>query len=58
MPEEVISDTTPVQYLHQVGRLDALIAGCAAGYSVTLLTFSSKYYRVVPNLKVEQPYGS
>ena len=24
MPEEVISDTTPIQYLHQAGRLDLL----------------------------------
>jgi predicted nucleic acid-binding protein len=39
-----------------LGLLDALIASCAVGLNVPLLTFNNKHYRVVPGLITEQPY--
>ncbi len=39
-----------------VGLLDALIAHCAIGQNATLCTFNIKHYRVIPNLKITQPY--
>ena len=34
----------------------SLIAACATGLSATLCTFNAKHYRIVPDLKIEQPY--
>lgn len=39
-----------------IGLLDALIAHCAIGKNATLCTFNIKHYRVIPNLKIAQPY--
>ncbi|MGE3540207.1 MAG: PIN domain-containing protein [Candidatus Tectimicrobiota bacterium] len=41
---------------HNLGLLDALIAACAVGLSATLYTFNVKYYHVVPDLTIAQPY--
>lgn len=41
---------------HSLGLLDSLIAACAVGVSATLCTFNVKHYRVVANLKANQPY--
>ncbi len=39
-----------------VGLLDALIAHCVISNNETLCTFNVKHYRVIPNLKMIQPY--
>ncbi len=39
-----------------VGLLDALIAHCAIGKNGILCTFNVKHYRVIPHLKITQPY--
>ncbi len=42
---------------HGLGLLDALIAACATGRSMTLCTFNVKHYATVPELVTEQPYA-
>jgi len=51
-----LSDFTAYHLSHNLGLIDSLIAACATGLSATLCTFNAKHYRVVPDLKVEQPY--
>src|SRR4051794_31696 len=52
-----LSDFTTYHLSHGLGLLDALIAACAVGQSVTLLTFNDKHYRAVPGLMTAQPYA-
>jgi predicted nucleic acid-binding protein len=40
-----------------LGRLDALIAACAVGRSLTLCTFNVKHYAAVPKIRLLQPYA-
>jgi predicted nucleic acid-binding protein len=51
-----LSDFTTYHLSNRLGLLDALIAACAVGRSLTLCTFNVKHYRVVPNLLTAQPY--
>ena len=52
-----LSDFTTYHLSNRLGLLDALIASCAVGRSLTLCTFNVKHYRVVPDLKIAQPYA-
>jgi predicted nucleic acid-binding protein len=52
-----LSDFTAYHLSHSLGLLDALIAACAVGQQGTLFTFNVKHYRIVPGLKVIQPYA-
>ncbi|OQW88575.1 MAG: VapC toxin family PIN domain ribonuclease [Thiotrichaceae bacterium IS1] len=40
-----------------LGILDALIAQTAVGLQMTLVTFNTKHYRVVPHLQTIRPYA-
>ena len=40
---------------HGLGLLDSLIAACAIGRSATLLTFNTKHYRFLEDLRLDQP---
>jgi predicted nucleic acid-binding protein len=51
-----ISDFASYHLSHKLGLIDALIAACAVGLSVTLCTFNVKHYRIVPGLQIDQPY--
>lgn len=51
-----LSDFTTYHLSDNLGLIDALIAACAVGSSATLCTFNIKHYRVIPGLKIEQPY--
>ena len=51
-----LSDFTAYHLSDSLGLIDALIAACAVGRGLTLCTFNSKHYRVVPNLLIAQPY--
>lgn len=51
-----LSDFTLYRLSHGLGLLDALIAACAVVRSVALCTFNTKHYKIVPGLKLEQPY--
>lgn len=51
-----LSDFSKYHLSDGVGLLDALIAHCAIGKNATLCTFNVKHYRVIPNLKITQPY--
>jgi len=51
-----LSDFTTYHLSNSLGLLDALIAACAVGRSLTLCIFNVKHYRVVPNLIMAQPY--
>ena len=51
-----LSDFTSFHLSHGLGILDAMIAACAVGLSATLYSFNIKHYRVVPGLRVVQPY--
>jgi hypothetical protein len=51
-----LSDFTAFHLSHGLGLLDALIAACAVGRSVRLLTFNDKHFRMVPGLVVARPY--
>lgn len=52
-----LSDFTAYHLSHKVGLIDALIAACAVGHHATLCTFNVKHYRVIPGLRLEQPYA-
>lgn len=52
-----LSDFTVYRLSHGVGLIDSLIAACAVGRGATLCTFNVKHYRVIPGLKLEQPYS-
>ncbi len=51
-----LSDFTDYHLSHKVGLTDSLIAACAVGQGLTLCTFNTKHYRVIPGLRIEQPY--
>jgi predicted nucleic acid-binding protein len=51
-----LSDFSKYHLSDGVGLLDALIAHCAIGKNATLCTFNVKHYRVIPHLKITQPY--
>jgi hypothetical protein len=51
-----LSDFTAYHLSQGLGLLDSLIAACAIGLSATLCTFNVKHYRVVPGLRLAQPY--
>jgi predicted nucleic acid-binding protein len=52
-----LSHFTAYNLSNKLGLIDSLIAACAVGQSATLCTFNVKHYKVVPGLKMEQPYG-
>lgn len=52
-----LSDFTAYHLSHKVGLIDALVAACAVGRNGILCTFNVKHYRVIPGLKIEQPYS-
>jgi predicted nucleic acid-binding protein len=52
-----LSDFTAYHLSHKVGLIDALLAACAIGRNATLYTFNVKHYRVIPGLRLEQPYS-
>jgi predicted nucleic acid-binding protein len=51
-----LADFKSFRLSHNLGLLDALIAACAVGRSVTLSTFNSKHYTAIVDLVVDQPY--
>lgn len=51
-----LSDFSQYHLSDGVGLLDALIAHCAIGKNATLCTFNVKHYRIIPHLKIAQPY--
>jgi predicted nucleic acid-binding protein len=51
-----LSNFTAYHLSHHLGLIDSLIAACAIGLSATLCTFNVKRYKVVPGLRIEQPY--
>jgi len=51
-----LSDFTVYRLSSSLGLIDSLIAACAVGQKATLCTFNVKHYRVVPELKIKQPY--
>ncbi len=51
-----LADFTAYHLSHKLGLIDALIAACAIGLSAELCTFNTKHYRVVPGIRVLQPY--
>ena len=55
--QRALTDFTSYHLSHNLGLLDALIASCAIGSSMTLCTFNVKHYRIVPGLDVAQPYA-
>lgn len=55
--KKALADFTTYHLSHGVGLLDALIAACAVGLSATLCTFNVKHYKVIPGLKISQPYS-
>lgn len=55
--QRALTDFTSYHLSHNLGLLDALIAACAIGSSMTLCTFNVKHYRIVPDLDVSRPYA-
>ena len=53
---KALADFTKYHLSDGVGLLDALIAHCAIGKNATLCTFNVKHYRVIPDIKMIQPY--
>ena len=51
-----LSDFTAYHLAHGLGLLDSLIAACASSRSAVLCTFNKKHYKMIPDLKTEQPY--
>ena len=39
-----------------LGLLDSLISACAVGRDADFCTFNTKHYRVIPGLRLVQPY--
>ena len=54
--DRALADFKEHHMSHGLGLLDSLIAACAIGISATLCTFNVKHYRVVADLKTDQPY--
>jgi predicted nucleic acid-binding protein len=54
--DNALSDFSKYRLSDGVGLLDSLIAHCAVSKNKTLCTFNVKHYRVIPNLKIIQPY--
>ena len=54
--KRALADFTAYHLSNGLGLLDSLIASCAVGLSATLCTFNTKHYKMVPGLKIEQPY--
>ncbi len=52
-----LADFTTYHLSHGLGLLDALIAACAVGLSVTLYTFNTKHYRLIPGLMTAETYS-
>jgi len=52
-----LANFTACHLSHGLGLLDALIAACVIGRSVTLCTFNVRHYAAVPGLPTEQPYS-
>lgn len=55
--DRALSDFTAYRLSHNIGLIDALIAACAIGNNAVLCTFNIKHYRMIPRLKLEQPYS-
>jgi len=55
--QRALSDFTAYHLSHSLGLLDSLIAACAIGLAATLCTYNAKHYRIVPDVKTEQPYA-
>jgi hypothetical protein len=55
--QRALADFTGFHLSHRLGLLDALIAATAVGRSAELCTFNVKHYRVVPGLRLLQPYA-
>ena len=55
--DRALSDFIAYRLSHNIGLIDTLIAACAVGNNATLCTFNVKHYRMIPRLKLEQPYG-
>ncbi len=55
--ERALADFTALHLSQVLGLLDSLIAACAVGLSEELCTFNVKHYRMVPGLKMTQPYA-
>jgi predicted nucleic acid-binding protein len=51
-----LADFVTYHLSHGLGLLDALIAACAIGRSVSLCTFNVKHYLPIAGLVTEQPY--
>jgi tRNA(fMet)-specific endonuclease VapC len=54
---KALSDFSQYHLSDGVGLLDTLIAHCVISKNATLCTFNVKHYRVIPNLKIIQPYN-
>lgn len=55
--QRALADFTSYHLSQGLGLLDSLIAACAVGLSATLCTFNVKHFRMVPELRMEQPYA-
>lgn len=51
-----LSDFTAYHLSHGLGLLDSLIAACALSRSAVLCTLNKKHFKVIPGLRIEQPY--
>jgi predicted nucleic acid-binding protein len=51
-----LSDFAAFHLSHGLGLLDSMIAASSIGKSATLYTFNAKHYRVVPGIKLSEPY--
>jgi predicted nucleic acid-binding protein len=51
-----LSDFAAFHLSHGLGLLDSMIAASSIGKSATLYTFNAKHYRVVPGIKLAEPY--
>jgi predicted nucleic acid-binding protein len=51
------ADFRALHLAHGLGLIDALIAATAKELGATLCTFNAKHFRMVPGLRIEQPYS-
>ena len=54
--QRALNDFTVLHLSHGLGLLDSLIASCAVGLELPLLTFNIKHYRHIPGLTTHQSY--